>query len=210
MRIITGTARNTPLASLEGDETRPTSERVKEALFSMLQFELEGRHVLDLFAGSGQLGLEALSRGAAHAVFTDNSRGACDIIIENARRAKLFDKCRVSSADFESALRGNAGREKFDIVFIDPPYASGLVPRALELLLKGDLLAPRAVVVCETPCAPRGKKGRRRDGAEADEEILQHVFGGDAELCSAFSIRKTNAYGISRITLLELAKSPED
>ena len=78
MRIITGKARNIPLKTLEGDDTRPTSERVKEAVFSMLQFEIEGRRVLDLFAGSGQLGLEALSRGASHATFIDNSRAASD------------------------------------------------------------------------------------------------------------------------------------
>lgn len=86
MRIITGKARNIPLKTLEGDDTRPTSERVKEAVFSMLQFEIEGRRVLDLFAGSGQLGLEALSRGASHATFIDNSRAASDIIIENAKK----------------------------------------------------------------------------------------------------------------------------
>lgn len=203
MRIITGTARNTPLASLEGDETRPTSERVKEALFSMIQFEIEGRRVLDLFAGSGQLGLEALSRGAAHATFIDNSRKACDIIIDNARRAKLFDKCRVSATDHAAALRGNAGREKYDLVFLDPPYASGLVPQALGLLVKGELLAPRATVVCETPCPPAGKKGRRGDAS--DGEVFKNVFGEDEELRGKFTVRKTNAYGISRITLLELA-----
>lgn len=209
MRIITGTARNVPLASLEGDDTRPTSERVKEALFSMIQFEIEGRRVLDLFAGSGQLGLEALSRGAEHATFIDNSRKACDIIIDNARRAKLFDRCRVSATDHASALRGNAGREKYDLVFLDPPYASGLVSNALDLLVKGDLLAPRATVVCETPCAHTGKKSRRRED-KSEEEILKDVFGAKTELASKFTVRKTNTYGISRITLLELVSEDTD
>jgi 16S rRNA (guanine(966)-N(2))-methyltransferase RsmD len=122
MRIITGTARNTPLATLEGEGTRPTSERVKEALFSMFQFEIEGRRALDLFAGSGQLGLEALSRGAAHATFIDNTRAACDVIIANAKKARLFDRCRVSATEYTTALRGWAGKEKFDLIFLDPPY----------------------------------------------------------------------------------------
>lgn len=209
MRIITGTARNVPLASLEGEDTRPTSERVKEALFSMIQFEIEGRRVLDLFAGSGQLGLEALSRGAAHATFIDNSRKACDIIIDNARRAKLFDRCRVSATDHVSALRGNAGREKYDLVFLDPPYASGLVSNAIELLVKGELLAPRAIIVCETPCPHVGKKSKKReDTSEAD--VLKDVFGGNEELFAFFTVRKTNTYGISRITLIELVSEDTD
>lgn len=202
MRIITGTARNTPLASLEGEHTRPTSERVKEALFSMIQFELEGRRVLDLFAGSGQLGLEALSRGAAHATFIDNTRAACDIVIANAKRAKLFDRCRVSTTEYDSALRGWAGKEKFDLVFLDPPYDSAFVPDALSLIVDGALLAPGATVVCETPCPPAPKKGRRKD-ADVSEELAEHLFDGSAELASRFLVRKSSAYGISRITLLE-------
>ena len=202
MRIITGIARNTPLASLEGDETRPTSERVKEALFSMIQFEIEGRRVLDLFAGSGQLGLEAISRGADHATFIDNSRAACDVIIANAKRAKLFDKCRVSATDHTAALKSAAGRETYDIVFIDPPYASGLVAPSLRLIADGKLLAPNATVVCETPAPPAGKKGHRRD-EDSSAEVLDRVFGGDKELAKHFRVKKTSAYGITRITLLE-------
>lgn len=202
MRIITGTARNTPLASLDGEHTRPTSERVKEALFSMIQFELEGRRVLDLFAGSGQLGLEALSRGAAHATFIDNTRAACDIVIANAKRARLFDKCRVSTTEYASALRGWAGKETFDLVFLDPPYDSGYVPNALSLIAEGGLLSPGATVVCETPCPPAPKKGRRRD-ADVSGELSERLFGGDEALAARFSVRKSSAYGISRITLLE-------
>lgn len=209
MRIITGTARNTPLASLEGDDTRPTSERVKEALFSMIQFEIEGRRVLDLFAGSGQLGLEALSRGASHATFIDSSRRACDVIIDNARRAKLFDRCRVSATDHASALRGNAGREKYDLVFIDPPYSSDLVSDSLSLLVKGGLLSRGASVICETPCAPAGKKGHRRN-EDADGEVLAKVFGGDEALFGLFNVRRSTAYGISRITLLEFVPQCEE
>jgi 16S rRNA (guanine966-N2)-methyltransferase len=202
MRIITGKARNIPLKTLEGDDTRPTSERVKEAVFSMLQFEIEGRRVLDLFAGSGQLGLEALSRGASHATFIDNSRAASDIIIGNAKKAGLFELCRVSASDYASALRGNAGRESYDIVFIDPPYDSMLVPNALRLLVSGKMLAPHSVVVCESRCASAPKRKKRSEESE-QAEIYSGVFGEDDSLASAFDIRKSSAYGITRITLLE-------
>ena len=209
MRIITGIARNTPLASLEGEATRPTSERVKEALFSMIQFEIEGRRVLDLFAGSGQLGLEALSRGASHATFIDNTRAACDVVIANAKKARLFDKCRISTTEFTTALRGFAGKEKFDLIFLDPPYDSGYLPVSLGLIADGELLAPGGTVVCETPCPPAGKKGHRKKDDAADE-LFAVVFGSDSALAEKFAVRKTSAYGISRITLLEaLAESEE-
>ena len=99
MRVITGTARGTKLATLDSDATRPTSDKVKEAIFSMIQFDLEGRVVLDLFGGSGQLALEALSRGAERAVIVDSSREATAIVIDNAKKTKLFEKCRVSTSD---------------------------------------------------------------------------------------------------------------
>ena len=209
MRIITGTARNTPLATLEGEGTRPTSERVKEALFSMIQFEIEGRRVLDLFAGSGQLGLEALSRGAAHATFIDNTRAACDIVIANAKKALLFDRCRVSATEYTTALRGASGKEKFDLIFLDPPYDSGYMQKALEMITDGDLLAPGATVVCESPCPPAGKKGHRKN-EDATAELLANLFGGDEALAAKYNVRKTSAYGISRITLLEAAGEGED
>ena len=127
MRIITGSARGTKLATLEGDATRPTTDRVKEALFSMIQFDIEGRNVLDLFGGCGQLALEALSRGAAKATIIDQSRDATNIIIENAKKTHLFDRCRISTADYTSFIRGAAKKEKYDIIFLDPPYNTGLL-----------------------------------------------------------------------------------
>lgn len=151
MRIITGSARGTKLMTLDGEDiTRPTAERVKEALFSMIQFDLEGRRVLDLFAGSGQLGLEALSRGAATATFADVSREACEIVKKNAQKTKLYDKTRVLNTDYKSVIRGCQGREKFDIVFLDPPYAGDMVEDALARLLRADILAEGAIVVCES------------------------------------------------------------
>jgi len=130
MRVITGSARGTKLASLEGEATRPTSDKVKEALFSMIQFDIEGRSVLDLFGGSGQLAIEALSRGAERATIIDQSRDAVNIIIENAKKTHLFEKCRVSAADYSSFIRGASGRETYDIVFLDPPYDGGFLPAA--------------------------------------------------------------------------------
>ena len=150
MRIITGSAKGTRLETLDGEMTRPTSERVKEAIFSMIQFDVEGKRILDLFGGSGQLGLEALSRGADIATFVDSSRDAAELIKRNAQKAKLFDRCRVLSTDWLSYLNGAAGREKFDIVLSDPPYASGLAHKAADKLCSDLLLADNAIVICET------------------------------------------------------------
>ena len=126
MRIITGSARGTRLETPEGLDTRPTAERVKEALFSMIQFEIDGKRVLDLFGGSGQLGLEALSRGAWKATFVDASKEAVETIKTNAKKTKLFDRCVILNTDYKAFIRGAAGKERFDIIFLDPPYASEL------------------------------------------------------------------------------------
>ena len=148
MRIITGRAKGIRLKTLEGDATRPTAERVKEAVFSMIQFDLEGREVLDLFAGSGQMGLEAVSRGAAHAVMVDRSKDAVRIIEENVAKTKLGADCSVRLSDSLDFIRRNRGR-KFDIVFLDPPYASGLYQPVLEALNEYGMLKPTTMIVCE-------------------------------------------------------------
>ena len=147
MRVITGTARGRKLKTLAGDDVvRPTAERVKEALFSIIQFELEGAAVLDAFAGSGQLGIEALSRGAAHAVFTDENREAVETVRDNLQHTRLADRAVVLQTDVFSLVR--AGRERFDIIFLDPPYRKGIVDRLLPLLPA--CCKPNAIVVCET------------------------------------------------------------
>ncbi|MBQ2998905.1 MAG: RsmD family RNA methyltransferase, partial [Clostridia bacterium] len=121
MRIITGSARGTKLLTLDGLNTRPTAERAKEAIFSKLQFDLEGRSVLDLFAGSGQMGLEALSRGASHAVFCDKARESVEIITKNAEKTRLKEKCTILCTDHADCVRRMAMMNKqFDIVFLDP------------------------------------------------------------------------------------------
>lgn len=204
MRIITGSARGTKLTTLEGDATRPTTDKVKEALFSMIQFDIEGRAVLDLFAGSGQLGLEALSRGAARGTFIDESRAAVDVIIDNAKKTHLFDRCRVSVSGAVPFLKSAAGRETYDIVFLDPPYASGLLKESLALL--PSILAPGASVVCEcdTEVVSRRLSVRKDEDATA-ERVLQEIFGGDAALMAKYSLRRSTVYGRTRIALLSLA-----
>ena len=145
MRIITGKARNIPLKTLEGDDTRPTSERVKEAVFSMLQFEIEGRRVLDLFAGTGQLGIEALSRGARSAVFVDESRAAVQLVRTNLAHCRLQGD--VVQGEALGYLR-TCG--KFDLIFLDPPYDTGLLDKALANVVQFDILAEGGIIVCES------------------------------------------------------------
>ena len=149
MRVITGSARGRRLLELEGSETRPTTDRVKEGVFSALQFEIEGRKVLDLFAGTGQLGTECLSRGAAFAVFVDQRRAAAALVRENLRTTELSNRAGVvcgNALDFLASCR-----EHFDLVFLDPPYASGLLEEALKGLTGFDILNPRGIIVAEHP-----------------------------------------------------------
>lgn len=145
MRVITGSARGAKLSTLEGEDVRPTGDRVKEAIFSMIQFEIEGRTVLDLFAGSGQLGIEALSRGARLAVFVDQSPAAVAMVKQNLQHTRLFQKARVLHTDYTSFLAGV--KEPFDIALVDPPYSKGLVEAALPLLSQH--MSPGGVIVCE-------------------------------------------------------------
>lgn len=168
MRIITGTARGTKLATLDGLETRPTVERIKEAEFSMIQFEIDGKRVLDLFGGSGQLGLEALSRGAVQATFVDSNRDAVEIIKANAKKTKLFDKCVVLNTDYKAFIRGNTGKAKYDIVFLDPPYDLDIWTDAIDRLMRADLVAEGGVIICESnktsPIEAKGFSVRRHAG----------------------------------------------
>lgn len=207
MRIITGTARGTNLVTLEGETTRPTTDKVKEALFSMIQFDLEGRNILDLFAGSGQLGLEALSRGAAKGTFIDESRNAVDVVIENAKKTHLFEKCRISTTGAIPFLKSAAGREKYDIVFLDPPYGTTLLPQVLKQMADGSILAPGAIVVCEcdTDIVSRRTKVKKDEEASA-ERVLEEVFGGDEGIMGKYTLTRTAVYGRTRITLLTLAE----
>lgn len=149
MRVITGTARGRRLQELEGMETRPTTDRVKEGLFSILQFDIEGRRVLDLFAGTGQLGIECLSRGAASAVFVECRRDAVRLIQENLKVTQLSDRATVTQGEAISYLK--SVRKPFDLIFLDPPYGEGLLERALKDIAGFDILAPHGIIAAEHP-----------------------------------------------------------
>ena len=148
MRIITGRAKGVRLDTLEGVATRPTAERVKEALFSMLQFDIQERSVLDLFSGSGQLALEALSRGASSAVMVDRSKDAVRIIKQNANKTKLSEMCEVYNCEFKEYITKNKGK-KFDIIFIDPPYRFDFGEKALQKIAQRGLLTENGIAVYE-------------------------------------------------------------
>lgn len=190
MHIITGKARGVRLETLAGDATRPTAERTKEAVFSMLQFDLEGRRVLDLFAGSGQLGLEALSRGADFAVMVDRAREACAVIRKNAEKTKLISQTRILSLE-ASAYLSSCKDGPFHLVFLDPPYAAGLLPLVLRALLAQGLLVPGATVVAE--CGDP-----------------QDLFGGDEVLPTHYEIIKNKRYGAAYVFFLTPAQRKEE
>lgn len=149
MRVITGTARGVPLRAPKGLDTRPTLDQVKEGMFSAVQFEIEGRRVLDLFAGSGQLGIEALSRGASHCVFVDAGREPCRVIRENLERTRLADRASVVQSDYLRYLR--ACRERFDLILLDPPYAEVFLENALNSISEIDILTNGGIILCERP-----------------------------------------------------------
>ena len=185
MRIITGKARGIKLRTLEGDTTRPTAERTKEAVFSMLQFEIEGKRVLDAFAGSGQLGLEALSRGASYALFVDKNRAAVEVIKKNIEITRMGDCSAAVCSELDSQLEKMAGGKGFDIVFLDPPYKSDLINQALCTLLRCKLLNKNATVVCES-------------GSPIE------VDGDNECLSDNFTVSKSAKYGIAYVTILKL------
>lgn len=149
MRIITGSARGARLTTPEGEHTRPTSERAKEALFSSLGYSISGGTVLDLFAGSGQLGLEAASRGARSVVLVDNDASAVAAIQANVKKCRLEDRCTVVRSESLAYLDRCSG-DGFDLVLLDPPYATALIDMALTRLLDRGLLTPHSIVVCES------------------------------------------------------------
>lgn len=149
MRVITGSAKGIRLKTPDGLKTRPTSDRVKEAVFSIIQFEVEGSRFLDLFAGTGQMGIEALSRGASEAVFVDGWKDACNLVRENLRLTKLSDRAQVVQSDYASYLK--RCRQTFDIVFLDPPYAEISLEKSLNFISEIDILSDRGIIICERP-----------------------------------------------------------
>ena len=149
MRVITGKARGIQLKTPQGMLTRPTADRVKEALFSIIRFDVANARVLDLFGGTGQLGIEALSRGAAFCEFVDSAPAAMKVVRENVRSCALEEKAAFHQKDFLSFLSTASG--KYDLVFLDPPYASGNLERALEYITEIDIVSRNGIMICESP-----------------------------------------------------------
>ena len=167
MRVITGTARGRRLKEPTGFDIRPTTDQVKEAIFNICQFDIEGRAVLDLFGGTGQLGIEAASRGAARVDIVDQSRDALKLIRENVRSVGL--DIRVVQAESIGYLRGCG---TYDLIFIDPPYDSNLAAEAVKTIKAFDILSEGGIIICETrvetelpePGAPYVKRREYRYG----------------------------------------------
>lgn len=147
MRVITGTARGRKLMEPKGDSVRPTTDMVKEAIFSIVQFDVPGRRVLDLFAGTGQLGIEALSRGARECVFVDNSPASLALVRQNLRICHMEEQARVVRADAGEYL---ARCEKFDLVFLDPPYHGGFYDKILQMFFTFDILTDGGIIIVES------------------------------------------------------------
>lgn len=174
MRVITGSARGRRLETLSGEEiTRPTSESVKEALFSMIQFELEKTKVLDLFAGTGQLGIEALSRGALFCTFVESNKSAAAVVQRNTSHCGFSERSQIVLCDALSFL---SRKGVYDIAFLDPPYHSGLIEKAMPLLI--EKMNDGGIIACET----------------ARDEELPECFGG-------FCVWRSRAYGKIKLTL---------
>ncbi len=174
MRVITGAARGRKLQTPPGEQVRPTTDAVKESVFSIIQFSVEGRAFLDAFAGSGQMGIEALSRGARHAVFLDNGRASLEAVRKNLAVTGLADKAEVIPADTLSYLSNCT--QHFDIAFLDPPYQTGLLQQALQLVPR--VMNPGGMILCEHPA----------------EEVLPEAVGD-------FILKKSYKYGKIRITV---------
>ena len=149
MRVITGKARGITLKPPKGLDTRPTADRVKEALFSIIQHDITSANVLDLFAGTGQLGIEALSRGAASAVFVDQRAEACNLIKENLNKTHLTENSKTIRSDYVAYLKNC--KEKFDIIFLDPPYAEEFLENSLKMITEIDILQSNGIIVTERP-----------------------------------------------------------
>lgn len=148
MRVITGSARGMKLLSTQGLETRPTSDWTKESIFNIIQFEIEGRRVLDLFSGTGQMGIEALSRGARECVFIDNRKDSVLVTTKNVEKTGFKSKSVIEQSDYMAYIK-RAQPESFGLIFLDPPYGNGMIQRALNTIFTRDLLCDGGLIVCE-------------------------------------------------------------
>lgn len=151
MRVISGKSRGKKLVSLEGDNTRPTLDRVKEAMFNKIQFNIKDATVLDLFAGTGALGIEALSRGAKETYFCDKVPGAINVIKQNVTNTNNLEKSVILNKDYNVVLEKLKNEnKKIDIVFLDPPYKTNLAIECLQKIIMSNLLTEDGIVIIET------------------------------------------------------------
>ena len=174
MRVITGKARGRMLETLKGNDVRPTTDKVKEAIFSAVQFELEGRHFLDLFAGSGQMGIEALSRGASTATFIDRSKLATRVIERNLSVTNLKQFANVRTMDSVDFIKSTT--EEFDIIFVDPPYNKGIIQEVMPLCAQR--MKKTGVIICESAL---------------NDEILQKYYN--------FTLDRERTYGKIKVSI---------
>ncbi len=177
MRVISGSKRGTKLLFIENDLVRPTTDRVKEAVFNIIQFQVRDTRVLDLFAGCGGLGIEALSRGASRAVFVDHGQASMEVLRKNIAKTGFEDRAQCLLTDFEAYLKQTDG--VYDLIFLDPPYHQGMAERALAVIAKRQLLSDNGLIVLE---------------CDGDEEI---------SIPSFLRVRKQAQYGRVKITVLQ-------
>lgn len=149
MRVVSGSARGKQLQPVPGMETRPTTDRVKESIFNIIQMQVREARILDLFAGTGQLGIEALSRGAAHADFVEKDRAAIAVIRKNLQSAQVKERASVHHSDFMQYL-STCASQSVDLLFLDPPYGGQLLEDALFQIERFDILSPDGIIICES------------------------------------------------------------
>lgn len=171
MRVITGSARGMKLMSTEGLETRPTSDWTKESIFNIIQFEIEGRRVLDLFSGTGQMGIEALSRGARECVFIDNRKDSINVTAKNVEKTGFKAVSTIEQSDYMAYIK-RARQDSFGLIFLDPPYGNGMLQRALETIFSRDLLIDGGLIVCEGE-----KTDRMPEGTELYVKGREYNYG---------------------------------
>lgn len=189
MRVISGKARGTKLNSIESNTTRPTLDRVKESLFNILQEHINQKEVLDLFAGSGALGIEALSRNAKNVIFCDNNKQAVEMIKTNLEKTRLQEKAEIINLDYKRCIEMlKAKNIKFDLIFLDPPYKDDIAIESLKLIIKNNLINNKGIIVIET------------DEVNRDLKELNDAMTNELQAIKIFDQRK---YGRANLIFLK-------
>lgn len=197
MRIISGTARGTKINSIEDISTRPTLDRVKESLYNIIQHLIKDSYVLDLFAGSGALGIEALSRGASKAVFCDNNYECFKIIKQNLEKTHLYNKANIYNLNYNDCITKISGQMKFDIIFIDPPYKADIAINATKEIIIHNLIKDNGLIIIET------------DEPERDENELNILINELSNICN-IKLSDKRKYGRANLLFLSVNKENKD